>query len=41
MCVVSFVALGDVKCQIHEFLYLKSLLKLDVQSEGWKNGYFD
>lgn len=23
-------------CQIHKFLYLKSLLKLDVQSEGWK-----
>lgn len=36
MSVLNVVASGDVKRQIHKFLYLKSLLKLDVQSEGWK-----
>lgn len=36
MSAVDVAASGDAGRHIHEFLYLKSFLKLDVQSEDWK-----
>lgn len=42
MSAVDVAASGDAGRHIHEFLYLKSFLKLDVQSEDWKKekGYY-